>query len=159
MLVRALAGGGELGDDDLVDQRDVDLDVEDLGGQLDGAAGRAVRRADVDGRASLVVSAWSLGHTTLPEAALDGGADEDHAAAGAGDGALDEQQARSASTAWTVRFCVVVRTWPMRPAMRVPLKTRAGVAQAPMEPGERCLRWTPWPAPRPLKLWRFMTPA
>ena len=32
----------------------------------------------------------------------------------------------------------------MWPAMRVPLKTRAGVAQAPIEPGERCLRWVPW---------------
>ena len=32
--VRALTRGGQLGDDDLVDQRDVDLDVEDLGGQV-----------------------------------------------------------------------------------------------------------------------------
>ena len=32
--VRALARGSELGHDDLVDQRDVDLDVEDLGGQV-----------------------------------------------------------------------------------------------------------------------------
>src|SRR5215217_7524504 len=36
--VSALAGGGLLGHDDLVDQRDVDLDVEDLGREvnLDG---------------------------------------------------------------------------------------------------------------------------
>ena len=41
--VRALAGRGELGHDDLVDQRDVDLDVEDLGGQLDRAGGACPR--------------------------------------------------------------------------------------------------------------------
>ena len=43
--VRALAGGGLLGHDDLVDQRDVDLDVEDLGGQvdLDGLRAHCVR--------------------------------------------------------------------------------------------------------------------
>ena len=52
-----------------------------------------------------------------------------------------------------------MRALPMRPAMRRPLKTRPGVAQPPMEPGERCLRWVPWLAPRPLKPWRFMTPA
>ena len=34
-----------------------------------------------------------------------------------------------------------------------------GVAQAPIDPGERCLRWVPWLAPRPLNPCRFMTPA
>ena len=43
-VVRALPGRGQLGHDDLVDQRDVDLDVEDLGGQLDRAGLRARRR-------------------------------------------------------------------------------------------------------------------
>src|SRR3954467_12223996 len=46
--VRALSGGRELGDDDLVDQRDVDLDVEDVLGQVDGAAGGAVDALDLD---------------------------------------------------------------------------------------------------------------
>src|SRR5690606_10524910 len=32
--VRALTGSGPLGDDDLVDQRDVDVDVEDLGREI-----------------------------------------------------------------------------------------------------------------------------
>ena len=54
---------------------------------------------------------------------------------------------------------MVVRTSPMRPAIRMPLNTRPGVAQPPIEPGERCLRWMPWEAPRPWKPWRFMTPA
>ena len=47
-LVRALARGGELRDDDLVDQRDVGLDVEELGGQLDGAGLLALDVDDVD---------------------------------------------------------------------------------------------------------------
>ena len=33
--------------------------------------------------------------------------------------------------------------------MRVPLKTRDGVAQAPMAPGTRWLRWLPCEAPWP----------
>ena len=37
--VRALTGGRELADDDLVDQRDVGLHVEDLGGELDLESG------------------------------------------------------------------------------------------------------------------------
>ena len=49
-LVGALTSGRLLGDDDLVDQRDVGLHVEDLGGQLDGAVGSALRADDVDGR-------------------------------------------------------------------------------------------------------------
>ena len=48
---------------------------------------------------------------------------------------------------------------PMRPAILVPRNTRDGVAQAPMEPGARCVRWVPCEAGRPLKLWRFMAPA
>ena len=47
----------------------------------------------------------------------------------------------------------------MRPAIRVPLNTRAGVAQAPTEPGLRCTRWVPCEAFWPEKLWRFMVPA
>ena len=48
--VRALPRSGELGDDDLVDERDVRLDVEDLGGQLGRAGLRALRAKDVDRR-------------------------------------------------------------------------------------------------------------
>ena len=54
---------------------------------------------------------------------------------------------------------MVTRSPPMRPAIFVPLNTRDGVAQAPIEPGARCTRWAPWEAPRPLKPWRFMGPA
>src|SRR5436190_4586702 len=43
--------------------------------------------------------------------------------------------------------------------MRTPLKTRPGVAHAPIEPGERCLRSTPWLLFKPEKPCRFITPA
>ncbi len=63
-------------------------------------------------------------------------------------------------SAWTTSRLSVVTWWPpIRPAIRVPLKTRAGVAQAPMDPGDRCFLWLPWAAPWPLKLCRFMAPA
>ena len=48
---------------------------------------------------------------------------------------------------------------PMRPAIFVPLNTRPGKEQAPIEPGARCILWLPWLAPWPVKLWRFMAPA
>ena len=41
-----------------------------------------------------------------------------------------------------VRHCLSIR-----PDIRVPLKTRPGVAQPPMEPGRRCTAWAPWEAP------------
>ncbi len=47
----------------------------------------------------------------------------------------------------------------MRPAIRVPLKTRLGVAQAPIEPGLRWLRCEPCDELTPANPWRFMTPA
>src|SRR5690606_12008443 len=65
----------------------------------------------------------------------------------------------SVSTACTVRLRTVTRSPPIRPAMRVPLKTRLGVAEAPIEPGLRWLRCAPCEAPTPEKLWRFMVPA
>src|SRR5206468_11776465 len=77
---------------------------------------------------------------------------------GPGTAPLSRMIWRSASAWTTSMFSVVTCWWPMRPAIRVPLNTRAGVAQAPMAPGERCFLWVPWPAPRPLKLWRFITP-
>ena len=72
--VRALAGGGQLGHDDLVDQRDVGLDVEDLGGQvdLDGLGWPCVGLHALPSRPS--------GRTTRPPR-------------GAGDGALEQEQA------------------------------------------------------------------
>ena len=46
-LVRALAGGGALRNDDLVDERNVGLHVEGLGGKLNGADLLALRVDDV----------------------------------------------------------------------------------------------------------------
>src|SRR6201992_2836903 len=78
---------------------------------------------------------------------------------GPGTAPLMSSRFLSPSTACTVRLCTVVRSEPIRPAIRTPLNTRPGVAQAPIEPGERCLRWVPCEADRPLKPCRFMTPA
>ena len=46
----------------------------------------------------------------------------------------------------------------MRPAIRMPLKTREGVADAPIEPGLRTLCEPCETGPR-LKLWRLIVPA
>ena len=56
VLVRALARGGQLGDDDLVDQRDVGLHVEDLGRQLDRLPALAVASVGSHGRSDVVMS-------------------------------------------------------------------------------------------------------
>lgn len=48
-------------------------------------------------------------------------------------------------------FWVVWRTPPMRPAMRMPLKTRLGVEASPIEPGLRWLRCEPCDDETPLK--------
>ena len=78
---------------------------------------------------------------------------------GPGTAPLTRISSRSGS-AWTISRLSVVTCWPpIRPAIRVPLNTRAGVAQAPIDPGERCFLWLPWEAPCPLKLWRFIAPA
>ena len=71
--VRALTRSGLLGDDDLVDQRDVDLDVEDLGGEV-----------DLDGLDS---------HAQASCVLLGGRAEDDETALGAGNGALEQDQA------------------------------------------------------------------
>ena len=55
-VVRSLAGGGALRDDHLVDQRDVGLHIERVGGQVDGADVLALRVDDVQLRVSGVVA-------------------------------------------------------------------------------------------------------
>ena len=52
----------------------------------------------------------------------------------------------------------MTRSFPIWPPIRAPLNTREGVAEAPMEPGERCLRSVPCDPPIPLKPWRFIGP-
>src|SRR5690606_2787436 len=136
----ALSRGGELGDDDLVDQRHVRGDVEDRGGQLGGAGLLARGVQDVDGLGV------SHGHapftavrtTTTPRF-------------GPGIGPATSSRPLSTSTAWIVRFWVVWRLWPMRPAIRWPRNTRPGVEAPPIEPGLRWLRCAPWEAPTPEK--------
>src|SRR5688572_575959 len=159
----ALAGRRELRHDDLVDQGDVDLHVEDLAGQGDRAVGRAVGGDHVDlagsrfGGHVSCVGARSVGaHSAAPFAAV---RTRTMPPLGPGMAPLMSSSPRSVSTAWTVRFWVVVRAWPIRPAILMPLNTRPGVDAPPMEPGLRWLRCEPWDALTPWKPWRFITPA
>ena len=52
----------------------------------------------------------------------------------------------------------MTRPPPIRPGILVPLKTRAGSALAPIEPGARTL-CEPWLTGPRLKLWRLIVPA
>ena len=96
--VRALTGGGLLRDDDLVDQRDVDLGVEDVGGQV-----------DLDGLDSHAQASWVFlaaeRSTTRPPL-------------GPGTAPFSRIRPLSVSTACTVMFWVVTVSLPMRPAIR-----------------------------------------
>src|SRR6202000_1000715 len=142
---RALPRGGALRDHDLVDQGHVDLGGEDRVRQFNGAGLLAGRRDDVDASHQFPSRTAARTMTSPPR--------------GPGTAPLMSSRFLSPSTACTVRLCTVVRSPPMRPAIRTPLKTRPGGAQAPIEPGERCLRCVPCEAERPLKPCRFMTPA
>ena len=51
----------------------------------------------------------------------------------------------------------VTRPPPMRPGPRIPLNTRDGVAEAPIEPGARTL-CEPWDFGPAEKLWRLIVP-
>ena len=140
--VRALTGGRQLRRHHLVHQRDVRLDVEQLGGQLDGAVLLARRGVDVDldslGCHYFSPRLIALRTITSPPVRP-------------GMAPLISSTPFSASTLCTNRFCVVTRSLPMRPDIRVPLNTRPGVAQPPIEPGRRCTACAPWLAPWPLE--------
>src|SRR6266508_1417886 len=149
-LVSAPAGG-ELGRDHLVHNGNIGLDAEHGLVQLHRTGLLAGLIADVDfahaSRPSFPTTAFTaLRMSTSPPL-------------GPGTAPFTSSRLRSGSAWTTSRLRVVTRSPPMRPAILVPLNTREGVAQAPMAPGERCLRSTPWLAFRPLKPWRFMTPA
>ena len=131
--VGAGPGGGELGPHDPVHHRHVDLDPEDLLGQLDRAGLLAVGVEDVD------LSHWRL--TALTELRT-----ITRPRLGPGTAPRISSWLRSGSALTTSRLRTVTRWLPMWPAIRIPLKMRAGVAQAPTEPGERCLRSVPWEA-------------
>src|SRR5690606_12554540 len=138
-VVRALTGSGQLSHHDLVHQRDVRLDVEDLRGQLHRAVGPTGRGLHLDRRGHAV---------TPPFAAL---RTKRRPPFGPGTAPMISSRPPSPRTWWTLRPCVVTRLLPIRPDMRTPLNTRPGVAQPPIEPGVRWLAWLPWLAPWPLK--------
>src|SRR5215204_4905813 len=144
--VGSLPRRGKLRHHYLVDERNVGGHIEQVGGQLDGSSLGAARIKNIDCAHAESPFLTALRSTTRPPLAP-------------GIAPLIRIKPRSASTAWTARFCNVTRCTPIRPAIRRPLNTRPGVAQPPIEPGARCLRCTPWLARRPPKPCRFMTPA
>src|SRR5690606_4634906 len=144
--VRALAARGLLGDDDLVHQRDVRLLVEDRLRELDAPAGRALGSLDLDGRHCQFSPFTAVRTSTSPPL-------------GPGTAPFTRMRPFSASIPCTLRFCTVLRALPIRPAIRMPLNTRPGVAQPPIAPGLRCTLCAPCEAFRPAKPCRFMTPA
>src|SRR3954451_3842490 len=76
---------------------------------------------------------------------------------GPGTAPLTSSRFRSVSMSWTVRPSCVTRLPPMRPAILMPLRTRDGVADAPIEPGFRML-CEPCERGPELKLWRLIVP-
>src|SRR5262249_34467007 len=76
---------------------------------------------------------------------------------GPGTAPLMRSRLRSASTSCTVSPSWVTRLPPMRPAILIPLRTRDGVADAPIEPGLRMLCEPCDLGPEP-KLWRLIVP-
>ena len=158
--VRALARRGSLRDDDLVDQRDVDLHVEDVRRQVDlrdAALGGGLLRGRLLAGAFLAVDflaadflAVCVSAMVTPPSSWQPSAGS-RGRLGAGHAPLTRIRPRSVSTAWTVRFWVVTVSVPIRSAIRTPLKTRPGVAQAPIEPGLRWFLWAPWEDETPAK--------
>src|SRR5664279_550780 len=139
--VRALAGGGALRDDDLVDERNVGDDVKHVAGQVNRTGLLALGVDHVDGQrvshgnhAPFAAERMRTTPPLLP-----------------GTAPLISRKPLSRSTPTTRRFCTVLRSLPMRPAILMPLKTRDGVEAPPIEPGLRWLRWAPWEAPTPWK--------
>src|SRR6185437_17137697 len=76
---------------------------------------------------------------------------------GPGTEPLTSSKLLSASTWKTVSPSCVARLPHMRPGSLMPLNTRDGVADAPIEPGLRTL-CEPWPRGPELKLWRLIVP-
>src|SRR5690606_29608420 len=144
-LVGALSGRRLLGDDDLVDQGHVGLDVEDRRRQLDGAGLLAGGVEHVDGQIRCHRAQASFAGVLTAERT------STRPPLGPGTAPLTSTRPFSTSTAGTVRFWTLVRSPPMRPAMRWPLNTRPGVEAPPMEPGLRWLRCWPCVALTPAK--------
>ena len=79
------------------------------------------------------------------------------AVARARNGAPDQQQVALGVDLDDLEPRWVTRLPPIRPGILTPLKTRAGSALAPIEPGARTL-CEPWVTGPRLKLWRWIVP-
>src|SRR5579875_183885 len=144
--VSARSGGCQLRGDHLVHDRHVGLNSEDGFVEIDRPGDLTRHGTDLDGdRHHLPPFTASRMSTTPP--------------LGPGTAPLRSSRFRSGSALTTSRLSVVTLAEPCWPAMRVPLKTLAGVAQAPIDPGARWCLWLPWLAPWPPKLCRFIPPA
>lgn len=135
--VGTLACRRPLGGDHLVHQRDVGRDVEQLGRQLDSAVDLARRRLDVDFECLLLLRSHHFSPRLIALRTMTS------PPVRPGTAPLISSTPFSASTLCTKRLRTVTRSLPIRPAIRVPLNTRAGVAHPPMEPGRRCTAWAP----------------
>ena len=141
-------GRGEPATHHLVHQRHAHRGLEHLGGRS---------RVPTFLPATEPTSTFGISDRPWSAGSLDGGTDHHEAAVRARDRALDEQQVCVRRRRWTTsRFSTVTRSLPIWPAIRMPLNTRAGVAHAPIAPGERCLALVPWLRARPLNPWRFI---
>src|SRR5690606_6859889 len=143
--------GGELGGDDLVHDGHVGLDAEGGVVELDGARGGTGGVVESDRGHQAAPSLLAERFTALRSSTTP--------PVGPGTAPRTRMTSWSVSALTTSRFRVVTLVPPVRPAMRTPLNTRAGVAHWPVEPGLRCTRCAPCEAPWPLKPWRFMAPA
>src|SRR5205823_7232253 len=76
---------------------------------------------------------------------------------GPGTAPLTSSRFSSGRTSCTTRPTCVMRLPPMRPAILMPLNTREGVADAPIDPGLRMLCEPCDRGPEP-KLWRLIVP-
>src|SRR5437773_7827329 len=149
--MRAGALRGRARPDHLVHDGDVDRRGEEILGESALGEDRPSHVTDLDGghqRCLFLVSPVLTLDLTMTSAPV-----------GPGTAPLRSRRLRSRSDSTTSRFSTVTRTLPIWPAIRVPLNTRDGVAQAPIAPGERCFRSVPCDAPIPAKPWRFMVPA
>src|SRR5439155_915705 len=139
--------GGKVGPDHRVHDRDVGFDIEDLVGQRD-RAGVGTLTVDVGGEA----------HRDVAPLARTEERTSTRQPFGPGTAPRMRRRLRLGSASTISRLRMVTRPAPSWPPIFIPLKMRDGVALAPTEPGERCLRSVPWLEERPLKPWRRMTP-
>src|SRR5690606_30215542 len=141
---RTRACAGEIGDDDLMNERLVERRRERSVRELDRFAVTVECDLHFPSRGLPAFAAGRI--RTRPETEP-------------GTAPLTRSRLRSASTRTTSRFGCVARAAPRWPDIFLPLNTRPGDWFWPIEPGARCEIELPWDASCDLKLCRLMVPA